>query len=68
MGPEVLKAAISYYQSTTGKSVDQAAIKVWAITFELATYSKYLAKGETGRHSFKRAETNLRNWLPEFPL
>lgn len=62
---EVLLAAVYEYETVSGKALSIKAIKTWAVTQELATYSEKLAKGETGHPVFKRACRNLNAWLRE---
>lgn len=68
MGDIVLKSAISHYQSLTGISVDYERVKVWAIMHELSSFTNGLKRQKTDAFPFKRAQENLRLWIPGFPL
>lgn len=69
LSEEVLEAAANRYRELTGAAVDIEAVKVWAITAELAALSRQINKQDTGHTSYKRAEAKLRFWLgDQFPL
>jgi len=68
MGDIVLRSAIAEYQRLSGNNVDYDHVKIWAIMHELSSYADRLAKRDTESFPFKRAQTNLRAWVPNFPL
>jgi aminoglycoside 2''-phosphotransferase len=68
MGETVVRAAVDRYQSLSGVQLNHDHIRVWAIMHELSTFTDRLAKQQTEVFPFKRAQQNLRNWIPSFPL
>lgn len=68
MGETVVRAAVDHYQSLTGNQINYDHIRVWAIMHELSTFTDRLARQQTNVYPFKRAQQNLRNWIPNFPL
>nr|AIA14450.1 Phosphotransferase enzyme family [uncultured bacterium] len=68
MGDVVLGSAIAKYQELTGKNINHDHVRVWAIMHELSSYVRGLARQETEQFPFKRAEANLKAWLPNFPV
>lgn len=66
---EVLVPAVQKYKELTGHDVNIATVKTWAITAELAAYSRQINKQDPDHPSFKRAESKLRYWLgDDFPF
>jgi aminoglycoside 2''-phosphotransferase len=68
MGDTVLKSAIAHYQELTGSAVDYDHVRVWVTLQQLASFVKRLSSQETESPHFLRAQTNLRNWIPNFPM
>lgn len=68
MGNQVLSAAIARYNELTGRSISLEHIRIWAIMNDLARFTRYLGEQNTTHPAFLRAQDNLREWLPDFPL
>jgi aminoglycoside 2''-phosphotransferase len=68
MGETVVRAAVDHYQALAGVQLNYDHIRVWAIMHELSTFTDRLARQQTDVYPFKRAQQNLRNWIPGFPL
>jgi aminoglycoside phosphotransferase (APT) family kinase protein len=68
MSDIVLKSAIAHYQELTGTVVDYDHVRIWVVTQQLASFVKRLTSQETESPHFKRAQENLRKWIPSFPL
>jgi hypothetical protein len=59
-----LLATVSTYEALSGKQLSVEASTVWAITQELAAYSKQLTSGNATHPKFARACRKLNAWLP----
>lgn len=57
---------IEEYAALTGQTLHKEDFRTWTVTQELATYCRWLSRGELSRPSLLRAERNLRQWLPTF--
>lgn len=68
LSEEILTPAAQKYQDLTGNDVDLQAVRIWAITVELAALSRQIIKEDTNHWSYPRALLKLRYWLPDFPL
>lgn len=68
MGDTVLNAAIAEHARLTGREPNYQHIRVWAIMHELSSYTYRLAAEQTETFPFQRAQANLKQWLPNFPL
>lgn len=69
LSEDVLLAAAQKYLELTGHKVNIEAVKTWAITAELAAYSRQINKNDLDHPSFKRAQAKLRFWLGrDFPF
>jgi aminoglycoside 2''-phosphotransferase len=68
MGENVVRAAVDHYQSISGNQINYDHVRVWAIMHELSTFTDRLARQQTEVYPFKRAQQNLRSWIPNFPL
>jgi aminoglycoside 2''-phosphotransferase len=68
MGEPVLQAALNEYHRLTGELPNVEHIKVWAIMHELSSFVERLTKGQTDQFPFIRAQSNLRAWVPNFPM
>ncbi len=68
MGDLVLHAALDRYCQRTGRTISFENIRVWAIMNDLARFVRYLSEERTTHPAFLRAQTNLREWVPGFPL
>lgn len=60
---EVALTALREYEHLSGRPLSLEALKLWAITQELAVYTKALVANTTDHHTFKRACRNLNDWL-----
>lgn len=67
-GDVVLKAAVSRYEDLSKTTIQYDHIRVWAIMHELARFTDRLKRQDTEAVLFKKAQENLRNWVPNFPL
>ncbi len=68
MGEQVLRATIARYKELTGREITYEHIRIWGIMNDLARYVRYLSEDRTTHPAFIRAQTNLRQWIPDFPL
>jgi len=68
MGDIVLHAAVDHYQAISGNQINLDHVRIWATMHELSTFTDRLAKQQTAAYPFQRAQRNLRNWIPNFPL
>ncbi len=68
LGDVVIKAAVSHYENLAKVSIQYDHIRVWAIIHELARFTDRLKRQDTAAPLFLKAQENLRNWVPNFPL
>lgn len=68
MGDIVLRSAVDHYGQLTGAVLELDHVRVWAIMHELAAFTSRLSAQQTDSYPFKRAEANLRQWIPNFPF
>jgi aminoglycoside 2''-phosphotransferase len=68
MGDQVLQATIDRFHELTGRSIQYEHIRIWGIMNDLARFVRYLGEQRTTHPAFLRAQTNLREWIPNFPL
>ncbi|HEU0266009.1 MAG TPA: phosphotransferase [Candidatus Saccharimonadaceae bacterium] len=61
-----VRYGIEEYATLTGRTLRAEDFRTWTITQELATYCRWLSRGDLTRPSFLRAERNLNVWLPNF--